>query len=257
MKLKFLFVFLLSSFFFLAFPLKIQAWSAVIHNYLCPDIVKNQCTIADDRSFIRDYPFGGIWHLCLDNKPDCPPRLVAKYYVKKYFISPDKDPKLLAAAAHLMQDSLCPDHWFSMREFAGRTMVLFAPKWATKTESMMGDAVSRHLTNWDYPIEYHGQIIHLNQEYLDKEKPKIEAFINEVPKESVEELARQIKIKVFWTYVRSFREIIYIVLIILLLILPFIFWQWLKNKKKKNDLLIMAFLIGLFTVVLLLGFLFY
>ena len=257
MKLKFFFIFFLFLFFFLLSPSKIQAWSAVIHDYLCPENLEVSCGIADDRFFIRDYPFGRVWHLCLDNKPDCPPRLVAKYYVKKYFISPDKDPKLLAAAAHLIQDSVCPDHWFSMREFAGRTMVLFAPKWATKTEGMVGEAVSRHLTNWDYPIEYHGQIIHLNQEYLDKEKPKIAAFINEVPKESLEELARQIKIKFFWTYARSFREIIYIALIILLLILPFIFWQWLKNKKKKNDLLIMAFLIGLFAIVLFLGFLFY
>jgi len=257
MKLKSLFIFFLFLFFFLLFPLKIHAWSSVIHDYLCPANLEVSCTIADDRFFVRDYPFGNIGHLCLDNKPDCPPRLVAKYYMKKYFISPDKDPKLLAAAAHLLQDSACPDHWFPMREFAGRIIVPFAPKWVTKTEGMVGEAVSRHLTSWDYPLVYRGQIIHLNQSYLDNEKVKIEAFVNQQPKESMEELARQIKIKSFWAKIRSFREIIYIVFIILLLILPFVFRQWLKTKKGKGDLIAIIALFGLFALILSLGFLFY
>ncbi|MCJ7804650.1 hypothetical protein MUP35_02880 [Patescibacteria group bacterium] len=257
MKLKFLLIGFFFFFFFFLFPSKINAWSSVIHDYLCQADLEVSCTIADDRFFQRDYPFGGVAHLCLDNKPDCPPRLVAKYYVKKYFISPDKDPKLLAAAAHLLQDSVCPDHWFPMREFAGRIIVPFAPKWVTKTEGMVGEAVSRHLTSWDYPIEYHGQMIHLNQAYLDNEKVKIEAFLKQQPQESLEELARQIKIKNFWAQVRSLREIIYIVLIILLLILPFVLWSWLKTKKSKGDLTAMIFLFGLFIFILVLGFLFY
>ncbi len=242
---------------FFLFPTKIHAWSSVIHDYLCPENLEVSCTIADDRFFVQDYPFGNVAHLCLDNKPDCPPRLVAKYYVKKYFISPDKDPKLLAAAAHLMQDSACPDHWFPMREFAGHIFVPFAPKWVTKTEGMIGEAVSRHLINWDYPIEYHGQLINLNQSYLDNEKIKIETFINQQPKESMEELARQIKVKNFWAQIRSLREMLYLVFLILLLILPFTIWSWRKNKKKKSDLVITLSLLGLFFLIYLLGYLFY
>jgi hypothetical protein len=241
--------------FFFLFPSKINAWSSVIHDYLCPINMEVSCTIADDRFFQRDYPFGNVAHLCLDNKPDCPPRLVAKYYVKKYFISPDKDPKLLAAAAHLLQDSVCPDHWFPMREFAGRIIVLFAPKWVTKTEGMVGEAVSRHLTGWDYPIKYHGQMIHLNQDYLDNKKLKIEAFVNQQPKESMEELAYQIKIKSFWAQIRSLREMLYLVFLILLLVLPFTIWSWRKNKK--SDLVITLSLLGLFFLIYLLGYFFY
>jgi len=257
MKLKSFFICFLFLFFFLLFPTKIHAWSSVIHDYLCPINLEVSCTIADDRFFQRDYPFGNIGHLCLDNKPDCPPRLVAKYYVKKYFISPDKDPKLLAAAAHLLQDSVCPDHWFPMREFAGRIIVPFAPKWVTKTEGMVGDAVSRHLTNWDYPIEYHSQTIHLNQAYLDNEKIKIKAFLNQQPPESIEELGRQIKIKSFWAKIRSLREMLYLVFLILILVLPFTIWSWRKNKKKKSDLVITLSLLGLFFLIYLLGYLFY
>lgn len=55
----------------------------------------------------------------------------------------EKDLRLLAGAAHLIQDSYVPDHGYFMREYFGKIWVPFAPSWLGTTEEEVSKAVAR------------------------------------------------------------------------------------------------------------------
>lgn len=238
----------------LGLPLKALAWGGDLHQYLCPEKLSGNCGIADELSFKKSYPFGGVWHLCLDNKPDCPPRLVAKYYVKKYFQEGKKDLNLLFAAAHLIQDSYVPDHWFPMRDFAGRIFVPFAPSWVGKTEGEVSRKITEGNPSWQIQRFYRGETIVLNGPSLEKVKKEVGETISREPAENLESLAAQIKIRDFWQKVRSLREWAYLWLIIIVPLLGWQFWHFKKTRKGKTDLLIEGSFLLLALAILLLGF---
>lgn len=229
------------------FPARVEAWGEDIHDYLCPvefQAVSTGCRIADSREFQKNYPFAEVMnHLCLDNKPDCPPRLVAKYYVKKYYFEGKKDLNLLAGAAHLIQDSYVPDHWYPMRSFFGRIFVPFAPRWVGTTEGLVSEQLSRRQTNWSI----HG----VNQAYLEDIKEKVVELTSHEPTEGLGQLENQIRNRSFWQKVRSYKEWVYIPIII---ITPFLIYEIFKARKSgkiNSDLLITAITEGIFVILLM------
>lgn len=237
---------------------RINAWGGDVHQYLCPAQLKGgDCGIADSMEFKRTYPFGEVWHLCLDNKPDCPPRIVAKYYVKKYFLEGKKDEKLLLGAAHLIQDAACPDHWFPMREFFGRIFVPFAPSWLNKTEEEVSLGLSSKQPGWSVVRQYQGKTIVLNQAYMDGLKNEITQFVATEPHEDLATLEKQVKEKNFLQKVRSYREWIWVGLIILLPLTLYQGLRFLRTKKGRTDLIIEIFILTALGLLLGAGYLFY
>jgi len=228
----------------LLFPLKVNAWGDDIHRYLCPEEltqVKDGCKIADTWEFVQQYPHSELMnHLCLDNKPDCPAKVLAKYYVKKYYIEGKKDLNLLAAAAHLIQDANVPDHWFPMRAFGEKIFVPFVPSWVGKTEGLVSMAINQRKTDWNFPREFGGKTFNINLAYLENIKAQIAETISHEPTESLAMLEAQIKQRSFWQKVRSYRELAQLGLLILLPFLVFCFWRWESKKQGKVDFLILA-----------------
>ncbi|HUV43129.1 MAG TPA: hypothetical protein VMY36_04495 [Patescibacteria group bacterium] len=254
MKLKI--VFFVSFLFGLAFllPASVFAWAGGTHAYLCPPMTGLNCNIADDVHFKETYPLGEVNHLCLDNKPDCPPRLMAKYYLKKYYFEGEKDINLLGAAAHLYQDSFCPEHWYPMREFFGRPIAFFSPDWVGRIEGLVDQNLSQGNKDWDLTLNHQGKTLVVDQLYLDNLKEEMTDFLNQEPVESLTELESQIKIKNFFSLVRGLREILLPVLVLISLVLIYSFWQWQKNKKGKSDLIIVGLILGILLFVFVLGF---
>ncbi len=218
-------------FLFLSLP-SASAWTWPVHTYMCPDMQTIDCREADKFEFQRDYPYGNEIHLCYDNNPNCMPRLVAKYYVKKYFVEGKKDTKLLGAAAHLLQDAATPDHWFPMREFFGRIFVPFAPAWVGTMEGRVDSALQGN-AEWNIPIEFQGNVVNINKEYLERQKENIRQFLSKEPAESLEEIEQQINARLFWTWLRGFKEWIYVWIIIAAVTLAYGIWDWKRAKKKK------------------------
>lgn len=237
-------------------PSAVVAWGGSVHKYLCPAELTGGCVIADSLEFKKSYPLASTWHLCLDNKPDCPPRLLAKYYVKKYFLEGKEDKNLQEAAAHLIQDANVPDHWFPMRDFFGRIFVPFAPKWVSKTENEVDQMLVSNQVNWTLFRKYHGKMLEINQAYLDNIKTEVVQFINQEPPEDLGVLEKQVKWKDFWQKVRSYREWIWIWLIILTPILIYQIWKWQKSRTGKLDLLIEISILIIFLIGLSLGYLY-
>lgn len=252
---KFRLFFLIFLFFFLAliFPSSVAAWGGVAHDYLCPSEAQHHCNVADDLAFKKNYPYGEINHLCLDNQPDCPPRLMAKYYLKKYYLEGKKDLNLLGAAAHLYQDSYCPDHWFPMRDYFGRTFALFSPGWVGKTEGLVDLNLRQGKKDWDLTLDYQGQALVINQGFLDELKEEVATFLAQEPTESLPELESQIKIRNFLSLVRSLRELLLLTLVLIVAALIYSFWQWRRTKKGMVDLIIIGFILGGLLIVLILG----
>lgn len=236
-------------FFFLIYlsffsPPKVKAWSGEVHNYLCPESVINahgNCNVADSWEFKKTYPFAESYHLCLDNKTDCPARLIAKYYLKKYYLEGKSDPNLIGAAAHLIQDSYCPDHWYPMREYpGGKIFVPFAPNWLTKTEPWVSMQLSQKKQDWNYPISFQGKTININQTYLAEVKQKVAQFVSQEPAEDLSTLESQIKSRNFANNIRGYREVAFVALLLLLPILGWIIWQLLVKRGGKIDFIIVA-----------------
>lgn len=234
-----------SVFLLIFFPSEANAWGGDVHDYLCPTELRQipeGCRIADGQNFQTNYPYAGTMnHLCLDNKPDCPPRIVAKYYVKRYYVEGKKDLNLLAGAAHLIQDSYVPDHWFPMREFGKRIFVPFAPSWVSETEGAVSLGLSSKQPGWSVSRQYQGKTIILNQAYMDELREEVALFVATQPPEDLATLEKQIKTRSFWQKVRSYREWTMVGLIILFPFLLFYAWKWLTKKTGKTDLTIIAF----------------
>ena len=256
MKKKLL-VFLVLGFLSLFFPLKISAWGGDIHQYLCPPNLSGDCTIADDYHFKQTYPFGGVWHLCLDNKPDCPARLLAKYYVKKYFAEGGLDQNLLEAAAHLIQDSYVPDHWFPMREFFGRIFVPFAPSWLGTTERKVSKALIEAEPGWNISLDYQDQKVTIDEAYLAMIREESTRIISAEPTEDLRVLAKQVQDKDLWQKVRSYREWLWLAVVMIFLFVISQVLRYLAAGEGRGNLLMGFFFLLITLTTLVLGYLFY
>jgi len=239
-------------FFFLfsfIFPQEVRAWSGDVHSYLCPG--SYDCNIADDGEFKTAYKWDNYGHLCLDNQTDCTARLGAKYFLKRYYLEGKNDWKLLAAAAHLYQDASCPDHWYPTREYFGRIIVPFAPSWVTKIEGGVSGNMSFRpqpgdkRDDWNIPIIWQGQKIDLNKTYLDNTKESLKIFVSQEPPENLQDLKKQIDTKRTMTFIRSYKEIAYLLSLLVIPIWLYTLWAF-KKKGQKTDFLI----VGVILVVL-------
>lgn len=246
----------------LLLPSTAMAWTGAVHDYMCPEGYDIDCKTADSSDFKRNYPFGGSnSHLCYDNKTDGHARLVAKYYVKKYYVEGQKDPNLLGAASHLLQDASCPDHWYPTREILGKIFVPFAPSWVGTIEFRVEDYRWNDVEDWNIQIEFQGRVININDAYLRKQKEYVQDFISNEPQDSLEEIEKQIESRIFWHNLRSAKEWIMLGAILMTPILVYYAWQWkkkAKTAKKKIDLietilvlLILAVLLSLLLLIIL------
>lgn len=229
-----------------------SAWTGTTHEYLCPEGYGIDCGIADHDEFKGSYPYGEYNHLCYDNKSYCTPRLLAGYYLKKYYLEGRQDRNLLGAAAHLMQDAACPAHWFPMRQLLGMEFTILGPPWVLGLEGL-ADMRLREGRGWSIPIEFQGRPLDIDQAYMDGIKDEVRGFISQEPGESLEELEARLKEKDFWMYVRGFREAFFIVAPVILLLLAYDAWKWRRGKKqrgRKSDLIESAFLMALLLALL-------
>lgn len=183
--------FLIVIFLLVMLPERARAWGGDLHDYLCPEFLKSVdkgCGIADDFRFQQMEPLARVEnHLCLDNKPDCGARAVAKYLVKKYYTEGEGDLRLLAGAAHLIQDSYVPDHGYFMREYFGKIFVPFAPSWLGTTEEEVSKAMAKD-EDFNLEREMGGEKVLINRAYLENVKREVERFVKSEPSEDLETL---------------------------------------------------------------------
>ena len=243
-------------------PSTATAWTGAVHDYMRPPDYNIDCKIADTPNFQKNYPYGAHQnHLCYDNKTDGMARLVAKYYVKKYCVEGQNDSNLLGAAAHLLQDASCPDHWYPTREIFGSVIVPFAPSWVGTIESQVESYRENGEKNWNIPIEFQGASINMDDAYLLSQKAYIQNFLSTEPKESLEEIGAQIDARSLWSGLRSTKEWIIVGAIIMAPFLAFEAVQWKrKGKPKRIDLIgtiITIMILAVFLFLLLLIQLFY
>ena len=211
--------------------------------------------IADTADFQRNYPYANqINHLCFDNKTDGVPRLVAKYYVKKYYVEGQKDMTLLGAAAHLLQDASCPEHWYSAKD-------PFAPGWARTIESQVESYRQSGEQNWSISIDYQGKTVIIDDAYLLRQREYINDFLSKEPDESLEEIGKNIHQKIFWSRLRGSSAWFMIPAVIMV---PFLVYSAVqlkrKGKPKKIDLIgtvVATLILAVLLVLLLLIQLFY
>jgi len=209
-------------------PSTVMAWTGATHDYMCPDDYNIDCGIADTDDFQKSYPYGGFqYHVCYDNKTDGMARLVAKYYLKKYYVEGHSDPKLLGAAAHLLQDASCPAHWYG-------GIGLFAPSWFGTIESQVDSYLASGEKDWSIPIEFQGKSITVNDAYLLSQKAYIQKFLSNEPEESLEEIAAQIDAKSFWSSLRGREEIIMLCAIIAIIPVTYDVVQWKRKGKTRT-----------------------
>ncbi len=224
-------------------PSTVTAWTPDAHEYMCPQDYHVDCHIADTPDFQKSHPYGDHQnHLCYDNKSDGLARLVAKYYVKKYYVEGQRsqDWNLLGAAAHLLQDASCPDHWYPTRPILGRIIVPFAPSWVGTIEDQVQSHLDKGEKNWSIMIDFQGQTVIIDDAYLLSQKAYINDFLSKEPEESLEEIGRQIDAKIFWSGLRGYKEWIMVGAIITAPFLAFEAVQWKrkgKTTKKKTDLI--------------------
>jgi len=244
-------------------PSTVMAWGGA-HGYMCPQGYNIDCGIADTPDFQKNYPYGGFQsHVCYDNKTDGMARLVAKYYVKKYYVEGQKDSNLLGAVAHLLQDASCPAHWYAVMGIFGRAIALFAPSWVETIESQVDSYLKSGEKNWSIPIEFQGKVINIDDAYLLSQKAYIQDFLSKEPQESLEEIGKQIDAKSFWSELRGYKEWIMVCAILTIPFLAYEAWQWKRKRKtikKKADLIniIIAITVpAVFLILLLLIQLFY
>jgi len=247
------------------FPSTAIAWTGAVHDYMRPEGFQIDCKIADTQDFKKKYPYGDIIHHCYDNKSDAPVRLIAKYYVKKYYVEGQKDSNLLGAAAHLLQDANCPDHWYPMREIFGRIFVPFAPGWVGTIEFKVESYRLSGEKDWNIPVDFQGKTVNVNDDYLLSQRRYVQDFLSKEPEESLEEIEGQINSKIFWFNLRSYKEWFMVVVIIMIPILIFEVWQWRRKAKAKTtrkitdliDLILSIVIFAVFVSLLILIQLFY
>lgn len=241
-----------------------MAWGGAAHGYMRPHGYNIDCGIADTPDFQKNYPYSGFqYHICYDNKTDGMARLVAKYYVKKYYTEGQKDLNLLGAAAHLLQDASCPDHWYPTREIFGRIIVPFAPSWVGTVESQVDSYLRIGEKNWSAPIDFQGKVITIDDAYLLSQKAYIQGFLSKEPTESLEEIQRQVDARSFWSGLRSAKEWFMVAALLISPFLVYAVWQWKRKGKPTKkltdliDILIIILILVVFLFLLILIQLFY
>ncbi|MCJ7561012.1 hypothetical protein MUO79_10420 [Candidatus Bathyarchaeota archaeon] len=240
-------------------PSTVMAWGSA-HGYMCPQGYNIDCGIADTPDFQKNYPCGGFqYHICFDNKTDGMARLVAKYYVKKYYAEGQKDSNLLGAAAHLLQDASCPAHWYVTLAILGRPIALFAPSWVGTIESQVDSYLVNGEKNWNISIDFQGKSIIIDDAYLLSQKAYIQNFLSTEPTESLEEIQRQVDARSFWSGLRSTKEWIIVGAIFTTPFIAYDVVQWKRKgkttTKNRNDLIgliIAASILAVFLSLLLL-----
>ncbi len=245
-------------------PPTATAWAPAAHDYMCPQDYHVDCHIADTPDFQKNHPYGDQQnHLCYDNKSDGVARLVAMYYVKKYYVEGQKpqDWNLLGAAAHLLQDASCPDHWYPTKPILGRIIVPFAPSWVGTIEDQVQSHMEKGEENWSIPIDFQGKTVIIDDAYLLRQKAYINDFLSKEPEESLEEIGKKIDAAIFWSGLRGCKEWIMVGALFLLPFLAYEAVQWKrKGKPKKIDLIgtiITILILAVFLFLLLLIQLFY
>jgi hypothetical protein len=235
-------------------PSSVTAWGGTTHDYMCPDGYEIDCRIADALDFQKSYPYGAHEnHLCYDNKTDGMARLVAKYYVKKYYVEGKSDLKLLGGAAHLLQDASCPAHWYS-------GIGLSVPSWVGTIETQVDAYLESGEKDWSISIEFQGKTITIDDAYLLSQKAYIQNFLSTELQESLEEIAAQIEGKSPWSSIRRREEWIMAGAIIIIPFLAYDVWQWkrkgkttTKNRTDLIGLIIAALILAVFLALLLLS----
>ncbi|MFH1430132.1 MAG: hypothetical protein ABIG71_01245 [Candidatus Uhrbacteria bacterium] len=190
-----------------AFVSSAFAWSGGVHDFTCPESALN-CRIADDAGFQQENPYLSVYHhLCLDNKPNCLGRVTADYYLKKYYVTGNRD--FLGAAAHLYQDAHTPDHWYVSRQLPWKNGELFSPRWASEIEGEAGFIIENQNpdTVYDRVITFQGQEIHINTAYLDYVKTDVASRIAHEPSESLDELEARVLNMRWRARVRSYKDV--------------------------------------------------
>jgi hypothetical protein len=230
-----------------------MAWGGAAHGYMCPDGYDIDCRIADTLDFQKNYPYGAHEnHLCYDNKTDGMARLVAKYYVKKYYVEGQSDLNLLGGAAHLLQDASCPAHWYGIG--------LSVPSWVGTIEAQVDAYLESGEKDWSIQIEFQGKTVTIDDAYLLSQKAYIQNFLSTEPQESLEEIAAQIEGKSPWSSIRGREEWIMVGAIIIIPFLAYDVWQWkrkgkttTKNRTDLIGLIIAALILAVFLSLLLLS----
>lgn len=255
MKLRFFFVFPLFFFILLLFPSQIQAWGPEVHGYLCRFTPGLDCLLADSPESIRAYRVKGFMsHVCYGNKPDCPPRLIAKYYLKQYYQQGQQDKQLLSIAAHLFQDAACPQHWYSYRPLGNFSFSIFMPISILNIENKIDDAFRNHDSNWDFPLKIPGEKFNVNQSYLDDLSAQVKAELSQEPTEDLATLEKQIVSKRVGYKIRSYYWDG--AGLVMILVLPIFIWQlrkYLKTKKGKTDVIVLSLFLGILILTIILG----
>lgn len=228
----------------------VLAWNHETHSRFCPEDYSIDCNIADSFEFQRNNPYANtIYHVCYDNKEDCMPRLVAKYFLKKYYIEGESDKELLGAAAHLFQDASCPGHWYPGFRILGGDRYFFAPKWVKTIEHDVDAILSRQEKDWNVDIKYKGEIININKNYLNEIKDSASEFISQEPEQTLDEIESQIKSKIIGHYLRAYQNHIIVLFIIFVSIFGYSLWKYKKKKVVSSNLIISG--VALLILVLL------
>lgn len=211
--------------------------------------------MADSPESLRTYRVNGFMsHVCYGNKPDCPPRLIAKYYLKQYYQQGQQDKQLLSIAAHLFQDAACPQHWYSFRALGNFTFSAFAPISVLNIENKIDDAFRRQDTSWNFPIKIPGNRFDLNQNYLDNLGSEVKILLAQEPKESLVSLEKQIASKRLGYKIRGYYWDG--AGLTILIILPIFIWQlrkYLRTKKGKTDVIVLSLFLGILILTIILG----
>jgi hypothetical protein len=254
MRQNFLFICFLFFFFFL-FPAKIQAWGPETHGYLCRLTPELDCNLGDKPEFVKKYRVQGFMsHVCYSNKSDCPPRLIARYYLKQYYQQGRQNKELLSLAAHLFQDAACPQHWYSYRLLGNFSFAIFHPISIFGIENKIDDAFRNQDVGWSFPLKIPGQRLEINQNYLDNLRAEANTSLSQEPKEDLAFLKKQILSKRVGYKIRSYYWDG--AGLVILVVLPIFFWQlkkYLKTKKGKNDVIVLGLFLGILFSVIVLG----
>lgn len=254
MKLKVIFLILL---FIFSIQL-MSAWNRQTHDYLCLENDSINCNIADILEFQQNNPRAiTYFHLCYDNKEDCMAKLSAKYFLKQYYVGGEINKDFLGAAAHLIQDSKCPLHWYSGYKILGKDIFIFTPKQIKKIEDNVELRISIQEQNWSIPVKYKGEDINVNENYLNNIKTDTEEFLSQEPEETLEELESKIKSRKLGHYLRAYQSIMILLFIILIPILGYSLWKYKKDKKISMDLIVPALVFLIIIILFILMKIFY
>lgn len=187
----------------------VMGWEWDTHDYLCFEGF--DCLAADTNEYqlkysYVNYLFGS--HLCINNAADCKARVVAKYYLKNYYLSNNTD--YLNIALHLMQDSYCPEHWLTITNYG--------------IEEDVDEYVRGNFTTKGITVNFiNGNTLVVDKDYLNNVKQEINEFISVEP---------NINILLYELWFFRLEELTtYLVYFFIIILLLFIFYGFFKRKK--------------------------